>query len=67
MDQQQQAFLLQVSRQLETVLAACEQNGSAEVLLGSKRHPNRLIQVKLVAEEQMLVDGQIQAHPTPAT
>ena len=50
MDQQQQAFLLQVTRQLETVLAACEQNGKAEVLLGSKRHPNRTIQVKLVAE-----------------
>ena len=52
MNQQQQALLLQVTRQLETVLAACEQNGKAEVLLGSKRHPDRTIQVKLVAEEQ---------------
>ena len=52
MDQQQQAFLLQITRQLETVLAACEQDGKAEVLLGCKRHPNRTVQVKLVAEEQ---------------
>jgi len=54
MDQQQQAFLLQVSRQLETVLAACQQNGVAEVLVGSKRHSNKVIQVKLVAEEKIL-------------
>jgi len=54
MDQQQQAFLLQISRQLETVLAACTQNGAAEVMIGSKRHRDRLIQVKLVAEEQVL-------------
>ena len=54
MGQQQQAFLLQVSRQLETVLAACQQNGAAEVLVGSKRHSNKVIQVKLVAEEKIL-------------
>ncbi len=54
MDQQQKAFLLQVSRQLETVLAACKQNGSAEVLIGSKRRADKLLQVKLVAEEKML-------------
>jgi len=54
MDQQQQAFLLQVSRQLETVLAACKQNGTAEVLVGSKKHSNTVIQVKLVAEEKVL-------------
>ena len=52
MDKQQEAFLLQVSRQLETVLAACKQNGTAEVLIGSKRSANKLLQVKLVAEEK---------------
>ena len=52
MDKQQEAFLLQVSRQLETVLAACKQNGTAEVLVGSKRSANKLLQVKLVAEEK---------------
>ncbi|OED38430.1 hypothetical protein AB833_19825 [Chromatiales bacterium (ex Bugula neritina AB1)] len=51
MNDQQQAFLLQLSRQLETVLAACEQNGNAEVLLGSNRRGNTLIQVRLVAEK----------------
>lgn len=51
---QQQAFLLQVCRQLETVLAACQQNGSAEVLIGSKRHADKLLQVKLVAEETVV-------------
>ncbi len=51
MNDQQQAFLLQLSRQLETVLAACEQNGSAEVLLGSNRRGDSLIQVRLVAEK----------------
>ena len=54
MDKQQQAFLLQVSRQLETVLAACKQNGTAEVLVGSKRSNNKLLQVKLVAEEKTI-------------
>jgi len=54
MDQQQQAFLLQVSRQLETVLAACKQNGSAEVMVGSNRISNKLIQVKLVAVERVV-------------
>ncbi len=58
MDQQQEAFLLQVSRQLETVLAACKQNGSAEVLVGSKRHANKLLQVKLVAEEKVLPEAE---------
>ena len=53
-EQQQRAFLLQVSRQLETVLAACEQNGTAEVLIGSKRHSDQLLQVKLVAEKKPL-------------
>ena len=54
MDKQQEAFLLQVSRQLETVLAACKQNGTAEVLVGSKRSANKLLQVKLVAEEKVI-------------
>ena len=54
MDKQQEAFLLQVSRQLETVLAACKQNGTAEVLIGSKRSANKLWQVKLVAEEKVI-------------
>ncbi len=54
MDKQQEAFLLQVSRQLETVLAACKQNGTAEVLIGSKRSANKLLQVKLVAEEKAI-------------
>lgn len=54
MDKQQEAFLLQISRQLETVLAACKQNGTAEVLIGSKRNANKLLQVKLVAEEKDL-------------
>jgi len=54
MDQQQQAFLVQVSRQLETVLAACAQDGTAEVLIGSKRDANKLVQVKLVAEQTPL-------------
>ena len=54
MDKQQEAFLLQVSRQLETVLAACKQNGTAEVLIGSKRSANKLLQVKLVAEEKVI-------------
>lgn len=57
MDQQQKAFLLQISRQLETVLAACKQNGSAEVLIGSKRHADKLLQVKLVAEEKVLAEN----------
>jgi len=54
MDKQQEAFLLQVSRQLETVLAACQQNGSAKVVIGSKREANRIVKVTLVAEEQIL-------------
>ena len=54
MDKQQEAFLLQVSRQLETVLAACKQNGTAEVLVGSKRSANKLLQVKMVAEEKVI-------------
>jgi len=57
MDKQQEAFLLQVSRQLETVLAACKQNGSAEVLIGSKRSANKLLQVRLVAEEKDIKDS----------
>ena len=60
MDKQQQAFLLQVSRQLETVLAACKQNGTAEVLVGSKRSANKLLQVKLVAEEKVINEGTTQ-------
>jgi len=61
MDKQQEAFLLQVSRQLETVLAACKQNGSAEVLIGSKRSADKLLQVKLVAEEKKLTHGSVQS------
>ncbi len=57
MDEQRQAFLLQLSRQLETVLAACEQNGSAEVLLGSNRRGDNLIQVRLVAEKNSIPAG----------
>jgi len=60
MDKQQQAFLLQVSRQLETVLAACKQNGTAEVLVGSKRSANKLLQVKLVAEEKVINESTTQ-------
>jgi len=60
MDKQQQAFLLQVSRQLETVLAACKQNGTAEVLIGSKRSANKLLQVKLVAEEKIINESTTQ-------
>jgi len=60
MDKQQQAFLLQVSRQLETVLAACKQNGTAEVLVGSKRSANKLLQVKLVAEEKTINESTTQ-------
>lgn len=60
MDKQQEAFLMQVSRQLETVLAACKQNGSAEVLIGSKRDANKLLQVKLVAEETVLTENAAQ-------
>ena len=63
MDQQQQAFLLQVSRQLETVLAACQQNGTAEVMVGSKKHSNKIIQVKLVAEEKTLPAPDKQTAP----
>ena len=63
MDQQQKAFLLQISRQPETVLAACQQNGSAEVLIGSKRHADKLLQVKLVAEEQVLVESNHTTQP----
>lgn len=61
MDKQQEAFLLQVSRQLETVLAACKQNGSAEVLIGSKRSADKLLQVKLVAEEKELTNSSVQS------
>ena len=60
MDKQQEAFLLQVSRQLETVLAACKQNGTAEVLVGSKRSANKLLQVKLVAEEKTINESTTQ-------
>ncbi len=60
MDKQQKAFLLQVSRQLETVLAACRQNGTAEVLVGSKRSANKLLQVKLVAEEKVINESTTQ-------
>ena len=60
MDKQQEAFLLQVSRQLETVLAACKQNGTAEVLIGSKRSANKLLQVKLVAEEKVINESTTQ-------
>jgi len=61
MDKQQKAFLLQVSRQLETVLAACRQNGTAEVLVGSKRSANKLLQVKLVAEEKVINESTTQS------
>ena len=61
MDKQQEAFLLQVSRQLETVLAACRQNGTAEVLVGSKRSANKLLQVKLVAEEKVINESTTQS------
>ena len=62
MDQQQEAFLLQISRQLETVLAACKQNGSAEVLIGSKLHADKLLQVKLVAEEKLVTENKLPAQ-----
>jgi hypothetical protein len=54
MNEQQQAFLLQLARQISTVLAACEENGSAEIILGSNRQGNKMIQVRLVAEKKYI-------------
>lgn len=54
MNEQQQAFLLQLARQISTVLAACEENGSAEIILGSNRQGDKLIQVRLVAEKKYI-------------
>jgi len=51
MNDQQEAFLLQLSRQIEIVLAACQQHGSAEVLVGSNRVGSKLVQLRLVAEK----------------
>lgn len=54
MDKQQQAFLLQLARQISTVLAACDENGSAEIILGSNRQGDKMIQVRLVAEKKYM-------------
>ena len=54
MNEQQQAFLLQLARQISIVLAACEENGSAEIILGSNRQGNKMIQVRLVAEKRYM-------------
>lgn len=61
-EQQQQTFLLQLARQISTVLAACEQNGSAELLLGSNRTGNKLIQVRLVAEKHYIPEQSSTTH-----
>ena len=54
MTEQQQAYLLQLARQISTVLAACEENGSAEIILGSNRRGDKVIQVRLVAEKKYI-------------
>lgn len=54
MNEQQQAFLMQLARQISTVMAACEENGSAEIILGSNRQGDKMIQVRLVAEKKYM-------------
>ncbi len=62
MNDQQQAYLLQLARQISTVMAACNENGSAEIMLGSNRCGDKVIQVRLVAEKKYIPKATTTAH-----
>jgi hypothetical protein len=62
MNKQQQAYLLQLARQISTVMAACDENGSAEIILGSNRRGDKVIQVRLVAEKKYIPKATSTAH-----
>ena len=43
-------------------LAACDENGSAEIILGSNRRGDKVIQVRLVAEKKFIPKATSTAH-----